>query len=137
MAELQNLRAEAASKSAQLQSQLERVSTERDQLQQMVASRPVEREKAQAETQEKAMSSTAEAEDVDKLKQSIVKLEAELHDAKIKVAKSLRQTKLLKAELAKLKEQQQQQQQKKMDDYFDFAVEEELRKQVQNKLNNN
>jgi len=110
---------------------LARVSIERDDLQQTVYTMqsrveelrpsPPAREKGQQETQEK------ESEQVDSLKNKITSLEAEVHEAKIKVAKSLRQVKLLKAELAKQKEQSKE---KSSDDYFGSAIEEELRKQV-------
>merc|ERR1712071_10846 len=73
-------------------------------------------EKGEQETQEKV-------EQDESLKKKIASLESELHEAKIKVAKSLRQVKLLKAELAKQKE-------KTSEDYFSSAVEEEQRKQV-------
>ena len=114
---------------------LERVSIERDELQQTVHSmhsraeefRPAlpEGEEAQQETQGK------ESEEVNSLKQKIASLESEVHEAKIKVAKSLRQVKLLKAELAKQKEQSKD---KATDDYFGSAIEEELRKQVSSHL---
>ena len=79
------------------------------------------------ETQEKL-----EGDGQDLLKQ-IAGLESELHEAKVKAAKSLRQVKLLRAELAKEKEAAAAASSAKQsggDDYFNFAVEEELRKQV-------
>merc|ERR1711911_500233 len=110
---------------------LERVSIERDELQQTVhsiqsrgeefRSLSPDEEKDQQETLGK------ESEEVDSLKKKIASLENEVHEAKIKVAKSLRQVKLLKTELAKQKDQSKE---KSSDDYFGSAIEEELRKQV-------
>ena len=82
-------------------------------------------EKAEMETQEKT-----EGGSDDNLRKQIAGLESELHEAKIKAAKSLRQVKLLRAELTKEKEAAASAKQSGGDDYFNFAVEEELRKQA-------
>ena len=128
--EMKRQLSETAVKISQQEERIDRVSVERDQLQQAVSrfgESPARSEKAEMETQEKL-----EGDGQDLLKQ-IAGLESELHEAKVKAAKSLRQVKLLRAELAKEKEAAAAASSAKQsggDDYFNFAVEEELRKQV-------
>lgn len=122
---------ETVIKLSQQEERIDRVSIERDQLQQTVSrlgESTVRCEKAEMETQEKT-----EGGDESELLKKIAGLESELHEAKIKAAKSLRQVKLLRTELAKEKEAAAAAASARQgggDDYFNFAVEEELRKQV-------
>merc|ERR1712071_2174 len=128
---MDDMKKQIAALSLEKEQKVGRLSVERDELQQTVHSLQsrveefacmsaspshADGEKGEQETQEKV-------EQDESLKKKIASLESELHEAKIKVAKSLRQVKLLKAELAKQKE-------KTSEDYFSSAVEEELRKQV-------
>ncbi len=128
--EMKRQLSETVIKISQQEERIDRVSVERDQLQQAVSrmgESPVRAEKAEMETQEKTEG------DVPGLLKQIAGLESELHEAKVKAAKSLRQVKLLRAELAKEKEASAAAASSKQsggDDYFNFAVEEELRKQV-------
>ena len=129
--------AEYVAKLNQQQERIDRVSVERDELQQTV-SRMSEvhlgSEKSESEGQEKT--TEEQLGDVTALRKQITGLESDLHDAKIKAAKSIRQVKLLRAELAKEKEAANAAaaappaKPSGGDDYFNFAVEEELRKQI-------
>jgi chromosome segregation ATPase len=131
LTEMKRKLSETVIKLSQQEERIDRVSVERDQLQQTVSrlgESSMRVEKAEMETQEK----TEGGSDANLLKQ-IAGLESELHEAKIKAAKSLRQVKLLRSELNKEKEAAASAASAKQsggDDYFNFAVEEELRRQV-------
>ncbi|XP_057380213.1 golgin subfamily B member 1-like [Daphnia carinata] len=131
VSEVKRQLAETVMKISQQEERIDRVSIERDQLQQTVSrlgESTVRCEKAEMETQEKT-----EGNDESDLLKKIAGLESELHEAKIKAAKSLRQVKLLRTELAKEKDAAAAAASARQgggDDYFNFAVEEELRKQL-------
>lgn len=125
-AELKRKIAEHVAKLSQQEERIDRVSVERDQLQQTVL-------RMESRTEQYPLTASAESStpeltaDVAALHKRIADLEQELHETKIKAAKSLRQVKLLRAEAAK-----QQKAAGGGEDYFSSAVEEELRKQVAN-----
>lgn len=127
--QLEKRLADAVHRLAAFEERVDRVSLERDQLQQTVQrleeEAPFRAEKATMETQEK---SPGNNDDSDVLKQRVAALETELHEAKVKAAKSLRQVKVLKAELAKVKEESTKSGAR--DDFFTQVVEDELQKKV-------
>ena len=128
-AELKSQLAENAAKLNQQEQKMDRVSVERDQLQQAVLRMESRAEQLPTRAGDGEYSSTEmpTGGDVAALNKRITDLEQELHETKIKAAKSLRQVKLLRAEAAK---QQKAAAAGGGEDYFNSAVEEELRKQV-------
>lgn len=124
-AELKRQLAEVIAKLSQQEERIERVSVERDELQQAVLRIDSSRTEESFQTSSSGETNLSE----EALKKRIAELEQELYDTKIKAAKSLRQVKLLRAEAAKQKTAAAATT-GGTEDYFNSAVEEELRKQV-------